>query len=575
MERLRRWALGIVDDQADEEPHRPARGEAWWLALVLVYALTVRWLGLRLGLPYFHHWDESLITNSARGMIDQHSDVPSNFFYGAPLMRLTAIGWRVAAALHLPAAVRLGDEVGLRLVGRAIASTLSASGALATYLAARWSFRDGRAALAAALLYASAAELVWHARFLVTDASVVALTAWTLALAAGYLRRRTLVFGALAVLAAGLTFSFKLTGLATILLPACALLARAPAAFARRSAGPAASPPPSPLALALGHRALLLAVVPAVLGVFLALNPHVRDMWRQSFAEFEGIARHYREGHVKPFSEREPGVEHLASAVYFLLFQSFHTSAVASGLVAAVAGVGVAVCLRRGHLAPLLGLVHGAAVIVAMAWPNRAYLTRMYLPPMPALCLCFGLGLVHLGRLSCREGDPGWRRALQLAGRAAGPLVLAVIALSTLGQSILGQGLSRDARTRALDWLADRAQAEGRELTVAFTPAVSGGLAIGGHGGLPPYLDRTGLRRVREVATTAAATTSGADYILLASHRDLARIWPYEEQWVFTSAPGYTEVARFALNPYEHRLDLIPTWDGRVTAVLLARTPER
>jgi hypothetical protein len=573
MERLRRWALGLVDDQADEGPHQAVRGEGWLLVLILAYALAVRWLGLRLGLPFFHHWDETLITGSARGMIERSSDVPSNFFYGAPLMRLTALGWKAAAALHLPAAARLGDEVGLRLIGRGISSTLAASGALATYLAARWSFRDGRAALAAALLYAGAAELVWHARFLVTDASVVALTAWALALSAGYLRRRTLLLGALAVLAAGLTFSFKLTGLATILLPAGALLARGPAAFGRRAAG--GDPGPPGVALRLGHRALLLAAAPAVLGVFLLLNPHVRDLWRQAFFEFEGIARHYREGHIKPFSEREPGPEHALSALYFLAFQAFHTQAAASGLVAVVATFGVVLCVRRGHLLPLLGLAHGAGVLLAMAWPNRAYLTRMYLPPVPVLCLCFGLGLARLGDLAAASGASAWSRAWRAAGRLLAPLALGVITLTTAAQSISSQALSGDARSRALDWLAARSRAEGRTLSVAFTPAVRGALALGGHGGLSTYLDRPGIRQLPEVPDAAAAAASGADYVLLASHRSIDRIWPYEEQWSFTAAPGYAEAARFACNPYEHRLDLVPTWDGRVTAVLLAREAPR
>ena len=550
--RLRAWLLRLFEDEP-ESPHAPVPRELAWLGAIVVLALALRFLGLRLGLPYFHHWDEVLVTSSARGMLERGDDLPGNYFYGAPIMRLTVFAWKAARALHvpLPFGGDFRDEVALRWVGRPVVATLAASGTLATYLAARWTFRRGAAALFAALSFACAAELVWHARYLVTDASVVALTAWTIAFSAGYVARRTLVLAALAVLAAGLAFSFKLTGLATVLLPIGALVLRPPRGLARAGDVPAA-------ALALAHRALLAATVPIVFVTFLRLNPHVRDQWRVAFDQFEGIARHYREGHVKPFAEREAGLPHVLAAFGFLATQAFATSLLGSLAWFSAAAGGVALAVRRARLPIVLALVHAIAVVVAMAWPNRAYLTRMYLPALPVLCL--GLGLAAAELLALLRGGARTGVALSLVALLAGP---------AFAQSIACERGAIDTRVRAIDLVASRAR--GRDVTVALSPAVAGGLALGGHGAIRAWLARPGVRVLPDVTTEAAAAASGADYVVSASYRDLAKIWPYEEQWSFRGAPGYTVAAEFGSNPYEERYDLQPTWDGHVSAIVLER----
>jgi hypothetical protein len=575
---LARWAAGLVRPPELDGPHRAVPHEALWLLAIVALGLIVRWLGLRLGLPYFHHWDEVLITNSARGMIIRGDDYPSTYTYGAPLMRLCALGYRAAVALGLPGSrgALLNDEVYLRVVGRAIAATLSGTGTLALYLLGRFTTRSGRAALLAALLFAVGAELVWHARFLVTDASVVTLTAWTLALTAGYARTRSLALGLAAVVLAGITFSFKLTGLATAVLPAGALALLVP-----RSLGdtpPAPSDAGGRALLSLAHRALLVAAVPLVFALFLFFNPHVRDQWRLAFSDWEGITRHYREGHVKPFSEREPGLEHVLSALWFLAAQALHTSQAAALALTAVALLGLSIAVRRAELVVLLGIAHAAAVVLAMALPNRAYLTRMYMPALPILCLGFGIGLDRLldrlehGPLAGLDTTRKHGTA-RTAVRWATAACAAFVASNTIYQSARCEQLSADARTRALDAAEALALAEHRTLTLAPTPALYGSLSMGGNGGLMRYLARPHIHRLDEVADARAAAGSGADLILLASHRDLKKIWPYEEQWVFTSVPGYTEVERFPYNPYEHRLELVPTWDGRSSAVLLRKQP--
>lgn len=556
MNGLRAWFSRLFDDEPQAD-YAPVPRELAWLSAIVALSLLLRFLGLRLGLPYFHHWDEVLVTSSARTMLERGDDLPANYFYGAPVMRLTALAWKVGQWLHLPApwSAPFADEVSLRWVGRPVVATIAASGTVATYLAGRFALRRGVDALSAALAYATAAELIWHARYLVTDASVVALTAWTLALSAAYFSRRTVLLGALAVLLAGLTFSFKLTGLATVLLPAGVLALRPARGFVREGDAP-------PVWLALANRVLLLACVPVVLLVFLRLNPHVQDQWRLAFEQFEGIARHYRQGHVKPFAEREAGLPHVLSALGFLATQSFSTSVLGSLAWFVPAAIGVGIAVRRGNVPVMLALAHAGGVVLAMAWPNRAYLTRMYLPAMPVLCLGFGLAVGLLVE-----------RLAAVPRRAALAALTLVLVGPAVGQSIACQLGSVDPRVHAVSAVA--ARSGGRAVSVALSPAMTGGLALGGHAAIRRWLERPEVRFVRDVATAEAAAESGADFIITASYRDLAKIWPYEEQWSFREVRGYAIVAEFASNPYEERYDLQPTWDGHVSAVVLERVREK
>ena len=245
-----KWARALLDDEpgAAAAPYERVRGEGWLLLGLVLAALVIRFLGIRMGLPFFHHWDEDTVVGSAKHMLANGNDVPSNYFYGAPLMRLTAIGYGLARALNL-LPLALTEDVALRWIARGLSTLIATSGVLAAYLAGRWTFGRGRAALGSALLFAVAAELVWHARYGVTDASVTALTMWTLAATAAYLRRRSVAAGLLALTAAGVTFAFKVNGLVTAGIPVGALLLRSPLRLfgRRRSAGcPGGRPSPAP-----------------------------------------------------------------------------------------------------------------------------------------------------------------------------------------------------------------------------------------------------------------------------------------------------------------------------------------
>ena len=558
--------FGRLTLEAAPRPYRAVRAEIWFLASICVLALGLRVLGLRLGLPYLHHWDERYIVDSARSMIEQDNAVPLRFVYGAPLMRLTAWSFRVAEALGLELAQRSDFEVALRWTGRSVAVLIASSGAPAVYLATRMAARSGVAALFAALCFACAAELVWHSRYLVTDASVVALTAWTVALSAAYLEKRTILLGALAVVAAGLTSSFKLTGLAVLGLPVAALLLRRPYSFFRPEAERAEH---EPRWLELSHRLLLAGAVPIGVAIFAAQNPYLISEWKRSLPDLARIMQVYREGHVKPVTYREADLEHLGSALWFLGAQAFSTNAVASLAVAAVSVVGLGVGLRRAEPIVVLAVLHAALIVLGMALPNRAFLTRMYLPALVALCVGFGIAIDWGLGLASR-----WPKARPAV--VAGGLAVALV-VPALYVSARCQALADDTRVRAVDFVANVAQGSKRTLSVAFTPTVARrGPAWGVGHDVERYLVRSGIQRAETVADARAAEQSGADYVIVASYRDDRKIspvtiLPWDDDYPFERVPGYVEIARFEPNPYEERFDILPTWYGRVTSLVLER----
>ena len=123
-----------------------------------------------------------------------------------------------------------------------------------------------------------------------------------------------------------------------------------------------------------------------------------------------------------------------------------------------------------------------------------------------------------------------------------------------------------------MDFIAARAASRGVPVTVALSPGVAaGGVALGTHGAIRRWLARPGVTFLPDVGSEGAAAASGADFLLSASSRDLAKIWPYEEQWSFRAALGYAVAEEIASSPYEERYDLQPTWDGHVSALVLEK----
>ncbi len=200
------------------------------LVCIVALGVALRLLGISFGLPFHHHWDEGWIADSAAGMLRRHDGIPGSYQYGEPLMRLTEVVFGLLRWIHHQGGdvTSVDAETTVYLAARIATAVVSSTGIVAMYFAVRSSRRDvagsGAAALGAALLYAVASELVLHSRYAVTDACLVALTAWTLAATAVYLTRRTVAWGIVSALAAGVTCAFKVPGIMTTSIPLFASL---------------------------------------------------------------------------------------------------------------------------------------------------------------------------------------------------------------------------------------------------------------------------------------------------------------------------------------------------------------
>jgi hypothetical protein len=320
----------------------------------------------------------------------------------------------------------------------------------------------------------------------------------------------------------------------------------------------------------LAQHALLALAVPIALALFAATNPYFLRDWQHALADLEHIARVYREGHTKPVAYREAGLPHLLSACGYLLNQAFATNPWLSVALSGTALLGLARGLWRPRAALVFGLLHAALLVVGMAWPNRAYLTRMYLPAMPVLCLGFGFGAITIAELIGRRARSPWPARCWLA------LLVALLVVPAAYQSVRCQAMSRDTRERALDVIAELAKQRG-QVRVVLSPSVATlGPAWGVAYDLVDHLARPGVVFAGVVPSARAAADSGADYLVIASYREPRHIapitiLPYEDDWPFAPPSYYREIARIEPNPYETRWDILPIWYGRVTVLVLER----
>jgi hypothetical protein len=547
------------------------------VTVLTLFALALRILGIRMGLPYHHHWDEVWVTDSAAAMLRHGDDVPTSYQYGAPLARLTeaafvVLQWgrgpRGSGVVVTPA----DAQVTLYLLARLVTATISASGTVAVVVAAGAAARSRdatRAGLAAGCLYAVAPELVMHSRYGVTDACLVGLTAWTLAFAGLYLTRsgtgaagtagttnRGLGWAAASVLAAGVTFAFKVPGIVTSIIPVAAL------AYGNRPSAPRST----------GGRVLLVAALPTIALCYVFFNPHVVDRTSDALRDIVGRYRQTRDGGFSSVYLREPGLDHLASALWAIFAMFLHRTPVVALLLGGVSVGGIATDLRRS---PVVGvaLLHAVLLILSVALPNRTFLIRNYLVVLPCLCVGFGLGAATLSqRLERTLGPHGaWGKA---AGVALGALAFAVVVGVPVHDALAAQRYDEDPRVLAVDFVEQQVQARGLPASVAVTPSVFGKLVLGGHSELRAMLERPGLQFDPVELDVCPPAVGGPDFVVAASYRDIKkadRRDPWTEQWLFEQCPGYDQVASFGPNPYEHNVAATPTWYGRVSARVFAR----
>ena len=518
--------------------------------LVLAAGLGVRLLGLRLGLPDFHHWDECWVIWSARHMLETNSDVPTTYQYGAPLSLL--VRWMVNIYNAMPglAPIRFSDEVSLRWVGRNISIVICSMGIFGLFIAGKnISPKLGnqhRLGLYSAAAYAFAYELVTHARYCVTDGILVALCAWSIGFGSQYLRTNHMGWALASLVAAATAFAFKITALPIVIIPfLCILSSETPTDRERR----------------LRYRVLWVGALPFVLAWFLALNPHFIDRWQQASSDLSQRIAQTRNGWFSQVYVHEPGIDHLGAALRLLLFHTMSRVVPLACLLstAAIFGVILALCQRSKIIA--ICIVHAALTVAGLAFSARACLLRNYLTAVPVMCLGVGIALEAGSSAFARLGLE--RRTWRTLGWLIPSAVLVLAAGVTARDSMMNQELSQDARVRAMDWTILHSHAP--HVNVSVTPNVMAPPALSNIQSAPA---KSSISYLGQLSNCNQVQAIAPDYVISASYRgpDTPKV-PFDERWYFTECPRYRRVAH--LKQIRSRLHSMCTRLGPVASRLL------
>jgi MFS family permease len=565
----RRWTsrAAACEGSAVNVGTRSWQWPGWLVALAAVLlALALRLLGIRLGLPYFHHWDECWIADNSKKMLMTEDWEPQTYQYGAPLSAITAWIWVTISEtwpkVHF---YDPNDGLQMRVIARIVTAIIASSGAAGVYLAARYAVPgngSGRVrATYAALLYATAAELVTHGRYAVTDADLVAWVAWSLGAAALFLGSGSFGWAVGTLLFAAMALSFKVTAATALSIPVFSFMLRAVQV-------------PGLRAPAWG-RAAMMAAIPLAVAFFLLMNPHVAIHWQSALRDIQNRSRQTIEGGFPLFLLRQPGWDHLGAVVGGIALMAFHRWAVPAVVAALLAVVGLGLAVRARSLVGVVGIGHAVLTILSIALTSRAYLYRNYLVALPILCVGFGFALdaAHkaLGAAFASAGTSGslgwWRRAPWLGVAAGFALVYVAV---PIGQAVAAQTLSVDPRERALEWISAQASHGSNKGKVSV-------MATGDITSMCGYrsdwvrgkVQQPNIRMLKDSDDPAEVEKQHPDYVLTISYPDESGDWP--ELWHFQSVKGYHQVARFDASPYEHRREMTPTWGGFYNAAVLKR----
>ena len=526
------------------------------LLMLFSCGLVVRFLGIRLGLPYIHHWDECWVVWNTRNMLETASNRPTTFQYGAPLSSLMAWTVRIANGLPWVHPISYGDEVGLRWIGRAVSIVLCSSGTVALYLAGTNVVpspgNSRRLGLYCAATYAFGYELVTHARYAVTDGILVGCCAWAIATGALYLRTERLRWAWASLFCAATAFGFKFTALPTVTIPILCIIVT----LWRRN-----------LRTRIAYWAIVVGALPIVPLWFLALNPHFIDSWHQATRDLAQRIAQTRNGGFSLCYLHEPGIDHLSRVLWALFGHTLSRWVPLACVLSATSAIGIGWACRRGSKIVFISAIHAAIVVLGLALSVRTLVLRNYLTAVPVMCLGVGIGLETLSTRAARCRLIG--KARPWLGVSAAYLLVFLLGAATTIDCIANQRLSRDSRERAIDWIRDHSH--GRLTSVSITPSTIASLLPVGSNALGA-LKRPTLHFVRQSSSCEDLKRTLPDYVVSASYRgpDVPTT-PFDERWNFTKCEGYREVARFDANPYEATLWVYPTWLGRVSTIVMAR----
>jgi len=517
--------------------------------LVFTLALGVRLLGIRLGLPYFHHWDEKHIVLNADSMVKKGNDEPTSYMYGAPIFRIVTRAVRFNAKHEWwPVAV---PAIEMRWVARVASAVISSTGAVALFFLGAVTKKPPhrlRVGICAALAYAFSWELAAHGRYGMTDASVAALTAWSAAFGVLYAARGRAIYALASVLVAGLAFAFKPPAMTAIALPLGYLVLFAPK---RRGFWRVAD------------RAILGSAIPIAIFVFIYFNPYYVSNWQTALSQFQASVAQYRTGEGIPeWGWHKPGLSHFRYGLWVITghMQSNHVPLAC--LLSGISLVGLGRLIRRRDWVSLILPAYALMTTALSTYNTRLSDIRTFLIGGVAMALLFGHGVDTLaawqGKLAQRVSIA--RPRLFEHGLTAAALLCAVV--PTTIDSIRGQRLSKDSRIRAMEWIAKR----GTTSPVGISPSVFD-YADDARSAVSKYLNTVDIRSCQ------MATQIGPQYIVTASGREEVAKWPLVlHHFLFEACPGYVEVARFNENPYERTFwGGGETWDGRSNAVVLQR----